>query len=202
MSLGSNGVDRVRSLRKFRCDFVARTFVLIAPVQPVLHRASCSNETIENASKHYETQPNMDLGPNGVDRVHSLRKIPKRLHGTNLCINCTSSTHFHRVPCSNETLPNAPKHYKMHQNISLWTNGVDWVRSLWKIPMRHRGTNLCINCTSSTCFAQSLCSNETLPNAPKHYETHQNMSLRSNGVGRVHLLRKKSKTTSRYKLVH
>ena len=47
-----------------------------------------------------------------------------------------------------------------------------------------------------------LCNNETLPNAPKHYETHQNMSLRSNGVGRVHLLRKKSKTTSRYKLVH
>ena len=53
MSLGSNGVDRVDSLqKKVGCEFVARTFALIAPVQPVLHRVSCSNETIQNASKH------------------------------------------------------------------------------------------------------------------------------------------------------
>src|SRR6185312_12227699 len=63
MSLGSNGVDRVRSYKKFRCDFVARTFTLIAPVQPVLHQASCSNKTIQNAPKHYETQQYMSLGP-------------------------------------------------------------------------------------------------------------------------------------------
>jgi hypothetical protein len=56
MSLGTNGVDKVRSLWKFRCDFVAETFALIAPVQPVLHQASCSNETIQKATKHYETQ--------------------------------------------------------------------------------------------------------------------------------------------------
>ena len=79
---------------KFWCDFVARTFALIAPVQPVLHEASCSNETIQNAPKHYETQQYMSLGSNGVGRVHLWRKIPKRLHGTNLCINCTSSTSF------------------------------------------------------------------------------------------------------------
>ena len=36
MSLGSNGVDQVRSLRKIQCDFVARTLVLIEPVQYVL----------------------------------------------------------------------------------------------------------------------------------------------------------------------
>ena len=94
MSLGSNGVDPVRSLRKFRCDFVARTFALIAPVQPVLQQASCSNETIQNAPKHYEMQQYMSLGSNGVGRVHSFRKIPKRLHGTNLCFNCASSTRF------------------------------------------------------------------------------------------------------------
>ena len=39
---------------KFWCDFVARTFALIALVQPVLHQASCSNETIQNALNHYE----------------------------------------------------------------------------------------------------------------------------------------------------
>jgi len=79
---------------KFRCDFVAKTFALIAPVQPILHQGSCSNETIQNAPKHYEMQQYMSLGSNGVGPVHSLQKIPKRIHGTNLCINCTSSTRF------------------------------------------------------------------------------------------------------------
>ena len=94
MNLGCNGVDLVHSLWKFRCDFVARTFALIAPVQPILYQASCSNETIQNASEHYDTHQNMSLGPNGVDRVHSLQKILMRLHGTNFYSNCTSSTHF------------------------------------------------------------------------------------------------------------
>ena len=141
---------------KFWCDFKARTSALIAPVQPVLHRVSCRNETLPNAPKHYETHTNMSLGSNDVGRVHSLRKISKRLHGTNLCINCTCSTHLHRLSCSNETLPNAPKYYETHQNMSLGSNGMDRVRSLWKIPMRLRGKNFCINCTSSTCFAQSF----------------------------------------------
>src|SRR6185312_1545267 len=35
--------------KKFRCDFVAQTCPLIAPVQPILHRVSCSNETLPNA---------------------------------------------------------------------------------------------------------------------------------------------------------
>ena len=141
---------------KFRCDFMARTSALIAPVQPILHRVSCSNKTLPNAPKHYETHTNMSLGSNGVGQVHSLRKIAKRLHDTNLCINCTCSTHLHQVSCSNEALPNAPKHYETHQNMSLWSNGVDRVRSLRKIPMRFQGTNLCINCTSSTRFAPSF----------------------------------------------
>ena len=35
-----------------------------------------------------------------------------------------------------------------------------------------------------------LCSNKMVPNAPKHYETHQNISLGSNGMDRVASLRK------------
>ena len=79
MSLASNGVDRVRSLpkiskrlngtnlslvpmgwiecvlcEKFQCDFMAQTCALIAPVQLILQRVSCSNETLTNAPKHYE----------------------------------------------------------------------------------------------------------------------------------------------------
>ena len=37
---------------------------------------------------------------------------------------------------------------------------------------------------------QVSCSYKTIPNAHKHYETHQNMSLGSNGVDRVRPLRK------------
>ena len=37
---------------------------------------------------------------------------------------------------------------------------------------------------------QVLCNNETVPNAPKRNETHQNMSLGSNAVDREQMLRK------------
>ena len=76
---------------KFKQDFVARTFALFALVRPVLHRVSCSNETVPNAPKWYETHQNISLGSNGVDRVCSLQKIPMRLRGTNFC---TSSARF------------------------------------------------------------------------------------------------------------
>ena len=39
---------------KFGHDFVAWTFTLIARVQPILHRVSCSNEMVPNARKHYK----------------------------------------------------------------------------------------------------------------------------------------------------
>src|SRR6185312_12771836 len=41
---------------------------------------------------------------------------------------------LHLVSCGYETIPNAPKHYAMHQNMSSGSNGVDWVRSLRKNP--------------------------------------------------------------------
>ena len=126
----------IRSVRceKFRCDFVAKTFALIAPVQPVLHQASCSNETIQNAPKHYETQQYMSLGSNGVGWVHSLRNIPKRHMAQTCALIAPVQPVLHRVSCSNETLPNAPKRYESHTNMSLGSNGVDRVHSLRKIP--------------------------------------------------------------------
>ena len=141
---------------KFQNHFMAKTCALIAPVQPVLQRVSCSNEILPNAPKHYEMHQNMSLGSNGVDWVCSLRKIMMWLHGTNFCITCTCSTRLRRVLCSNETLPNAPKYYETHQNMSFGSNGVGQVHSLRKIPKRLHGTDLCINCTSSTRFATSF----------------------------------------------
>ena len=82
---------------------------------------------------------------------------------------------LHQVLCNNETIPNPPKHYEMHQNLSLGSNRVDWVRSLRQILTWLRGTNFCINCPSSPYFASSFMElqndpkcTQTLYNAPKH----------------------------------
>src|SRR6185436_10978597 len=58
-----------------------------------------------------------------------------------------------RVSYGNIMVPNAPKWYETHQNMSLGSNGVDLVLSLQKIPTRLRGTNFC---TSSARFAPSF----------------------------------------------
>ena len=42
---------------------------------------------------------------------------------------------LHQVSCSYEMIPNAPKHYERHQNMSLGSNGMDQVRLLGKIKM-------------------------------------------------------------------
>jgi hypothetical protein len=84
-------------------------------------------------------------------------------------------TVLHRVSCRNETITDEPKHYETYQNMSLGCNGVDWVRSLRKIPTLLRGTYFCINSTSSQCFAPSFMQLQNDPkctqtqyNAPKH----------------------------------
>ena len=57
---------------KFQNDFMAQTYALIAPVEPVLHRVSCGNKTMPSAPKYNEMHQNMSLGSNGVDRGRSL----------------------------------------------------------------------------------------------------------------------------------
>ena len=94
MSLGSNGMDRERRYEKFRHDFVAQTFALIAPVWRILRQVSCSSKTVPNAPKRKETLQNMGLGSNGVDCERSLRKIITRLRGTNFYINCTNLARY------------------------------------------------------------------------------------------------------------
>ena len=49
---------------------------------------------------------------------------------------------LHRVLYSNETIPNAPKHYETHQKMSLLSNGLDQERSLEKCLTQLRGTNI------------------------------------------------------------
>ena len=133
----------------------------------------------------------MSLGSNGVDWVRSLQKIPTWLCGTYFCINCTNSHFFaHRVSCSYETIPNAPKHYATHQNMRLECNGVDWVWLLRKILTWLHGTNFRMNCTSSHHFAPSF---TQLQNDNRWTQTQWNLwkyVLGSNGVDWVCSLRK------------
>ena len=69
-------------------------------------------------------------------------------------------------------VPNAPKWYGTHQNMSLGSNRVDRVRSLRNDSTQHCGTKFC---TSSECFALSFvrqlngpkCT-QIVQNTPKH----------------------------------
>jgi len=181
---------------------MARTCALIVPVQPILHQVSCSNKTLPNAPKHFKTHKNRSLESDWVDQVRSLRKIPMRLHATNLCINPPCQPTLHRVSRSNEIIQNVPKHYEMHQNMSLGSNGVDRLGSLQKIPMRFRGTNFCINFSSSARFAPSFMEQW---NNPKCTQTPQNAPIQEFRVqwgGSGVFILKNSKATSWHKLVH
>ena len=80
---------------------MARTFELIAPVQPILYRASCNNETIQNVSKH-------EFRANWVDWVQSLRKILMRLRARTFALIALVQPVLHRALCSNQTIQIAP----------------------------------------------------------------------------------------------
>ena len=159
---------------KSRRHFVARTFALIAPVHPVLHRVSCSYEMILNAPKYYE-------GPMGW--IGCVRCEKSRHHFVARTLALIAPIHpiLHRVSCSYEMIPNAPKHYETHQNMSLGSNGVDQVLSLCKITMWLPCTNFVLIALVQYVLQQVSCSYETIPNAPKYYKTDRNISLGSKG---------------------
>ena len=117
MSLVPMGWIECVLCEKLRCDFVAQTCALVAPVQPVSDWVSCSNETLTNAPKHYENAPKHEFRVQWGGSVRSLPKIPMRVRGTNFCFNCTSSAYFASIfmqkwnnPKCTQTLQNAPIH--------------------------------------------------------------------------------------------
>jgi hypothetical protein len=127
MSFGSNGVDRVRLLPKNSdATLLLRTCALMAPVRPVLHRLLWSNETVRNAPKFRHDFVNELVG-----YWHQFGQF---------CIDFGVVT----------------KRSEMPKNISFASTGVDWVRSLQKIPTRHCLAYLGANGTSSACFASTF----------------------------------------------
>ena len=179
---------------------MAQTCALIAQVQPILHWVPCSTKTLPNAPKCYATQQNKRLGSTWMDRVCSLWKIPRWLHGTNMCINCTGSTYFAPSLCSNKRLSNAPKHYEMLQNMTFGSNGVDRVDSLQKIRCDIMARTFALIAPVQPVLHRVSCSNETIKNTPKYNKTHQYMRFQWGGSGVS--IGKNSDATSRHKLVH
>ena len=53
--------------------------------------------TVPNATKLYEMHENVSLGSNGVDRVHSLRKILTRLRGRTFALFGPFCTEFRKA---------------------------------------------------------------------------------------------------------
>src|SRR6185436_6218691 len=112
---------------------------------------------------------NMSLGPNGVCRVCSLRKIMTRLCGTNFC---TSSVRF--ALCFVRQ-PNGSRYNQIVQNTPKHVFGVQWGGSgafvaknsdvtSWH-ELLHQFGPFCTDCCNTTKLSQ-IHSNST--NAPKH----------------------------------
>ena len=142
-------------------DFVARTFVWIEPVQYVLQQVSCSYKTIPNAPKYYETYPNITLGSMGWIGIVHCEKSRRHFVARTFALIAPVHPVLHRVSCSYEMIPNAPKYYE---------GPMGWIG--------------CVRCEKSRChfvawtFAliapvhpilhRVSCSYEMIPNAPKH----------------------------------
>src|SRR6185312_959247 len=100
----------------------------------------------------------MSLGPNGVNRVCSLRKIMMRLRAKNFCASSA------RFALSFVRQPNGPKCLQIVQNTPKYEFRVQWDVSgafLREIPTRLCATHFC---TNLACFALSFV---TQPNCPK-----------------------------------
>src|SRR6185295_5873046 len=117
MSLGSNGVDRVRSLRKIPMQLRGTNFCTgsarFAPSFVRQPNGPKCTQMIQNSAKQ-------EFRVNGVVRVRLLRKIPMQLPGTNFC---TSSARF--AP-SSVRQPNGPKCTQMVRNSPKHEFRVQW----------------------------------------------------------------------------
>ena len=140
---------------------------------------------------------NVSLGSNGVDRVCSLRKIPMRLCGTNFLHSFGSlCTEFHKATKGSRKHPNSTK---MHQNVSLGSNGVDRVRSLRKILTRFRSTKFC---TSSARFASSFVRQPNSPECTRIVRNAPKWQFRVQWGGSGAFDAKNSDATSWHELLH
>jgi len=176
MNLGSNGMDRVRLLRKITTWLRVTNFCInctsspsFAPSFMQLWNDPKCTQRIWNAQKH-----ECWIRWGGSGAFVATNSDTTSWHDFYALIAPIQYV-LHHVSCSYEIIQNELKHYATHENMSLGSNGMDRVCSLRKITTWIRGTNFCINCTSSPRFAPSFTQlrndpkcTQTLWNAPKH----------------------------------
>ena len=141
---------------KSRRDFVARTFALIAPVHPVLHRVHAVTKRSQMHPNTMKRTKTWVLDPMGWIGCVRCNKFWHDFVARNFALIAPVQYVLHLVSCSYEIIRNELKHSASHKNMSLGSNGVDRVRLLRKITTWLRGTKFCINCTSSPRFASSF----------------------------------------------
>src|SRR6185437_2979880 len=133
VSLGTNGVDQVRSLRKILKPLRGTNFCTSsARFSPSFVRQLNGPECTQMVRKMHQ---NNSLGSNGVDRVCSLGKIPMRFRGTNFC---TSSACF---PPSFVRQPNGLEYTQMVRNAPKHQFRVQWDGSGAFIPKNSNATS-------------------------------------------------------------
>jgi len=118
---------------KLQRDFLARTFVLIEPVSMFstkFHAETKRSQMHPNTTKRTETLLFDRMGWIGCVRC---KKSRRDFVARTFALLAPVHPVLDRVSSSYETIPNAPKHYETHQNMSLQSNGVDQVCSLQKI---------------------------------------------------------------------
>ena len=138
----------------------------------------------------------MTLGPNEVNPGCLLRKIMTRLRGTNFC---TSSARFTPSFVRQPNGPGSTQIVRMHQNVSLGSNGVDRVLLLRKIPTRLCGT---IFCSSSARFAPSFVRQSNGPECNQIVGTAPKRQFRVQWGGSGAFVAKNYDATSWHELLH
>src|SRR6185312_5969841 len=102
--------------------FVKRAFELIAQLQPILHRVSCSNEMVPSAPKHSEMHQNLEW-----IRLICCKKILTQLCGLNFCIYYNSSSRFQPSIVKQR---NGPKCIQTLHNQTKVCGPMGWIRCI------------------------------------------------------------------------
>jgi hypothetical protein len=126
----------------------------MAHVRPVLHRLSCSDETVRNAPKHellVKWRGSGAFVPKKSDATFFTELVREWHQFVQFCMDFRAVTKWSETP----------------QNMSFGSNGVDRVRSLRKIPTRLSLANMCDNGTSSVSFASTFVQYRNGPKRPK-----------------------------------
>src|SRR6185312_13650401 len=181
MRLGSNGVDRVCSLRKIPTRLHGMNFcTTLARFEPSFVRqpngTKCT-QIVRNAPKHeFRSQ----RGQSGVFVVKNYDVTSWHVLLHQFGPFCTE---FCKAAKRSQMHPNSQDTPKYEFRVQ-WGGSGAFFR---KIPTRLRGTNFC---TSLARFALSFVTHPNYPKCIQIVQTHRIMRLGSNGVDRVRSLRK------------